>query len=122
MSKLTRHLLASIDYKTVNLKRQANFYYIHSRLKSINELEMEIPVIDGPFVYPLVVKREGLREFLIERKIFVAQYWPRVLNMPAASSDEIYLSKYLIPLPIDQRYDLHDMQYMLKHIFDFLEL
>ena len=67
-------------------------------------------------IYPFLIKSIGLREKLLRRKIFIAVYW-------AGQTDGGYgslLEKFLIPLPIDQRYSLDDMQYIVKQIKDLI--
>ena len=86
--------------------------------------------INGPFVYPLLVDNgEELKKKLISNRIYVATYWPVVLEkeywknelgVEGPSDWEVYLAKNLVPLPIDQRYDLSDMEYLLKHVMKAL--
>lgn len=119
MSNLTQHLLASVDYETIKLKRERNFYYLHSRLGALNELGLDFSNVSGPFVYPLLSNKAGLHEFLISEKIFVATYWERVLEIAAATATECSLAENLVPLPIDQRYNLEDMDYIVKAVLEF---
>ena len=61
---------------------------------------------------------EGLREFLIDNKIFVAKYWPNVEKYIEGNNNwEYYFVNNLLPLPIDQRYNLTDM----KRIVDLIK-
>ena len=67
-------------------------------------------------VYPLLVKSmdsdKEMRSELIENNIYIATYW-------AGQKDKGYgdkLEKYLLPLPIDQRYSVEDMEYMVNKI------
>ncbi|MEM3844683.1 MAG: hypothetical protein QXU98_03135 [Candidatus Parvarchaeota archaeon] len=116
MSTLTKKILSSIDYEKVRLIRERNFYYLHSYLKDVNELDVDFSMIKGPMVYPLLIKNESLRYELIKNKIYVATYWNEILDLKGASKTEKYLAKYLLPLPIDQRYDLSDMDFIVKTI------
>lgn len=116
MSTLTQTILSSIDYQSVKTIRERNFYYLHSYLKDFNELNVDLSSIEGPMVYPLLIKNEGLRQKLIENKIYVPIYWKEVLDMKGASNFEKYLSEYLLPLPIDQRYDISDMKIIVDAI------
>jgi hypothetical protein len=50
-----------------------------------------------------------LRERLIQHKIYVAKYWEEVMQRPSVNLVEKNLVENLIPLPIDQRYNLDDM-------------
>ncbi len=93
---------------------------MHKHLKQNNELTsiLDITTINGPMVYPYL--REGnneLRTFLIKNKIFAAKYWPNVAEwVNDEDAFEIHLYNNLIPLPIDQRYNTHDMKVVLDII------
>lgn len=115
MSKLSQAILNSIDYEKSRLLRERNFYYLHSQLKDLNELFFTSK-LNGPMNYPLLIRSEKLRKSLIDEKIYVPTYWSEILDLPGASNWEKYLSKYLLPLPIDQRYDLNDMEKIVEII------
>lgn len=112
MSDLTRKLLTGIDYKKAKEKRLNNFNILNKTLKQTNGLELRLSSDDVPMVYPYFVQKEGLREKLIENKIYVATYW-------SALNEEFFeskLQKYLLPLPIDQRYGETEMKRILEVI------
>ena len=46
---------------------------------------------------------------LIDNKIYVAKYWPNVLQWSQKDSLEYELTENIIPIPIDQRYNSNDM-------------
>ena len=73
-------------------------------------------------VYPFLNNKRGLKEKLIENKIYVATYWKEVKERVNTDSFENNLVDYLIPLPIDQRYNLEDMKYIVKFIKSMLVL
>lgn len=110
MSKLTSKILKSVDYEAVKIKRERNFYYLHSQLKDMNHLEIDTKSLSVPFVYPLIQNDITLREKLIVNKIYIAKYWTEVLERDEVSHVEIDFVNKIIPLPIDQRYDLNDMK------------
>jgi hypothetical protein len=58
----------------------------------------------SPMVYPLVIENTSLDEKLRENKVYVGRLWKSVLRELSDSSFETWLSKYMVPLPIDQRY------------------
>lgn len=109
MSKLTQSILASIDYEKIRVIRERNFYYLHSVLKDFNELNFDSSNIVGPMAYPFLFKDSSVREKLIQQKIYVPTYWKYILDKEGPSQWERYLVTNLLPLPIDQRWDLEDM-------------
>jgi hypothetical protein len=71
---------------------------------------MQLPENAVPMVFPFR-SEDGvpLRRKLIDRKIYVAKYWPNVLEWADSECDETEICNNLIPLPIDQRYGEEDM-------------
>jgi len=119
MSELTKNILSSINYSKVKRIRNRNFNLLHDNLKDKNELmdliEKSKP-INGPMFYPFLITKDGIREYLIKNKIYVATYWPNVFKWADENSFEYKLAKYLLPLPIDQRYGKNDMKKILEII------
>ncbi len=113
MSALTEAMLDSVDYGRARLTRQRNFLFLHAALGSSNRLRIETAEIDGPMAYPYWTDDPGLRQRLIARKVYVATYWSEVLRREAASAVEKELAEHLVPLPIDQRHGLGEMQFVL---------
>ncbi len=118
MSRFTKKLLCSIDYENAKQKRIENYEFLNENLSNINELNLLDNEIDVPMVYPLLIKNENIRSKLIQNKIYVATYWPEMEMNGAETQIEEYLHKYLLPLPIDQRYREEDMKQILKVIYE----
>lgn len=115
MSKLTKRLLSSVNYKECIRVRKNNFNYLHNSLKDINEFNIDT-TNNIAMIYPLLLKnyncKKDLKERLINEKIYLATYWK-------GQKDNGYgniLETYLLPLPIDQRYSQIDMDYMVCKI------
>ena len=67
-----------------------------------------------PMVYPFMTDDESLRDQLIKNKVFVARYWPNVLEWCQEKDLEYKLANRIIPLPIDQRYGEMEMNYIVE--------
>lgn len=67
-------------------------------------------------VYPYLTDDAGMRNKLIENKVFVAKYWPNVLEWCGENDIEYKLTKYMLPLPCDQRYGEEDMERIIQII------
>ena len=63
-----------------------------------------------------VLEDENLRKKLISHKIFTPIYWPNVLDWSKKDSLEYKITKEIVCLPIDQRYNKEDMKKILKII------
>ena len=116
MSKLTEQLMQSIDYGWAAKRRKDNYNYLHESLKDSNLFQITLDDDAVPMVYPFLSTQERLRYNLIQNKIFVACYWPNVLDWCTTNDWDYQLAESLVCLPIDQRYGENDM----KRIIAFL--
>lgn len=116
MSKITERLLQSIDYEKIAQIRRNNFYNLHAELGKRNLLRIDISDGFVPLVYPYLSNNSDLRDYLIKNKVYVAQYWNNVLNWCSKDHLEYFLTKNLIPIPIDQRYNENDMKRIINLI------
>ncbi len=117
MSSLSDRILSSIDFDWVRIKRRSNFEMLHEVLKGSNGFNIPpMQSFASPMVYPYLTNDASLRQRLIDNKIFVATYWPNVLEWCHEDSTEYKLAKNLLPLPIDQRYGEDDMERIITQI------
>ena len=120
MSKLTENLLHGIDYEMVSEKRTQNFAYLHEKLHSLNKLNLSVP--DGAFMYPLYIRNGAvIRKQLQAKKIFIPTLWPAVFNLCGENELEYDMAKNILPIPVDQRYDIEDMDYLLEEVYKCLK-
>lgn len=110
MSNLTSALMNSIDTEFAKKKRLENFEILHSRLKKTNELNLCLSEYDVPMVYPYLFRDKSLKQKLIDNKIYAATYWSA---MPEDYQEGVF-QKYILPLPLDQRYGKKDMERILE--------
>ena len=116
MSNLTKALISNIDFEKYRRIRRTNFEILHSQLHSKNLLAIgDLNDFECPLVYPYWVKNgKELKQHLIQHKVFVATYWPNVLEWCDEHTISRNIAENVLPLPIDQRYDADDMQYILN--------
>lgn len=117
MSGLTSTVLKSLDYSNHKEKRKRNYLYLHYGLENINNMDLKIIDTTNPvMIYPFYSKRKNLREVLIENGIYVAQYWPEVIEKKNINKIEADYALNLVPLPIDQRYGENEMNYIIQMV------
>lgn len=116
MSELTRRILCSIDYEFVKSKRLENFNYTHSLFKKFNSLNIERFMDQEcvPMVYPLLIEDENLVNKFKENKIYTGRWWSGVLKQVPVHCFEAYLSRFMVPIPIDQRYGRVELNYIFR--------
>lgn len=119
MSKLTENLLHGVDYNFIKWRRTENFTYLHKHLSKVNKLSLSIPV--GAFMYPLYIDYGAkIRKNLQRRKIYIPTLWPDVFQLCAEGEVEYNMAENILPLPVDQRYDVSDMKYLTEVLQDVL--
>ena len=114
MSKLTQRIMQSIDYGAVAAQRRKNYTLLNEALGKENNLELPLDEDAVPMVYPYLAPIKGMREKLIENKIFVARYWPNVLDWCLNEDLEYLLAYQMQPLPIDQRYEEEEIKKIIE--------
>ena len=120
MSKLTENLLHGIDYEMVREKRTQNFAYLHDKFHSVNRLSLLVP--DGAFMYPLYIENgAGIRKKLQTKKIFIPTLWPAVFNLCEENELEYDMAKNILPIPVDQRYGIEEMDYLVEEVYKCLK-
>ncbi len=117
MSKLTTEVLQAIDYQIIKIKRRNNYIHLNNALHSLNRLDARISTSDVPLVYPLYIDNGfELRRKLIKNNIYIATYWPNVIEWCDKTTNSSSLANDLIALPIDQRYGEEDMNRIINLI------
>ena len=117
MSLLTSRILESINYEAIAARRRSNYLLLNDTLGIINDVHLSMESEeDVPMAYPFIDSRQRIsRERLIGNKIFVAKYWPNVIDHTNFAT-ESFLANSLLPLPIDQRYGQDDMKRIISTI------
>ncbi|MBR1729654.1 MAG: hypothetical protein IJ728_09050 [Selenomonadaceae bacterium] len=108
MSPLTQRILSSIDYQKVQSLRYKNLLRLHENLKDINLFQVNLST-KTQYYYPLLVVQEDFREKLVSNHIYTPTWWRHVPEQSNYAKIETLLSKYMVFLPIDQRYTISDM-------------
>ncbi len=117
MSRLTDDLLRSFDYERIRTRRTENYQYLHEQLAERNRLELN--AADGAFMYPFWHENGAeVRKALQGIGIFVPMLWGDVLEFGNEAPFECECAVNILPLPVDQRYDKDDMEYILNKLND----
>lgn len=111
MSILAHGLLCNVDYQRVKNSRESNFSWLRKQFLKENELEIRD---DAPaYLFPLLCRNgEEAKRKLIENRVFVPTLWSGEDLLVGGNEFELHMARDAIFLPIDQRYDRDDMQYV----------
>lgn len=109
MSKLTLKILSSIDYEKIKNIRHNNMLCLHSYLGKYNEFTVNTESKTHMY-YPLLISNDKIRERLVKRRIYTPTWWRHVPDYFQAETLETRLAKYMLMIPMDQRYGEEDMR------------
>lgn len=120
MSGFTKKILEHIDYNRVKVIRKTNFEYLHKKLLEYNTIDLpDSNSFECPMVYPFSLKdSSNLRDRLIKNRIYIARYWPNIVDSKHFSC-EVSMAKNILAIPIDQRYGETEMDIILDNICIF---
>lgn len=72
-------------------------------------------------MYPLYLDNGfELRKKLQELKLFIPTLWPAVFNLCSEDELEYDMAMNILPIPVDQRYQVEDMEYIVNVITSFI--
>lgn len=114
MSKLTRTMLDGTDYERIMQKRRRNFDIACNLFADINAWDPThfYDQETVPMVYPLVVEDDNLLQKLLDAKHFQGHWWHYITEELPENTFEHWMSRYMIPITIDQRYGVEDLEYI----------
>lgn len=79
-------------------KRIENFKFIHSKLQTSNELNLELTLNDVPMVYPYLNYNEDIIRKLKKNNIESDRFW----NPLPINTQEGIFQRFIIPIPLSQ--------------------
>ena len=114
MSKLTRTILDGTDYDFIKKNRKNNFQIASTLFKNINLFDpLKYHDKDTvPMVYPLIIEDENMVFKLQDAKHFQGRWWSYLLSEMPNNTFEYWISKFIIPITIDQRYGEKELKYI----------
>lgn len=114
--------IEKLDYEKIKNSRVENARFLLEELKNLREIDI-ILMNDGdvPLFVPIIlkkVKRDELKQYLINNKIYCPVHWPVTISHNILSK-KIYNNS--LSLVCDQRYNITDMKRIIQCINDFYE-
>lgn len=114
MSKLTQTILDGTNYRNIQSKRRENFDIADELFRDVNQINAKLYYDDScvPMIYPLVVEDDALLDRLLQNKHFQGHWWSYLLDEIEENRFEYWLSRYMIPITIDQRYGRKELEFI----------
>ncbi len=114
MSNLTQAVLSGVNYEEVKQKRRNNYSIFDEAFWGSNLIEIGFEEESVPMVYPYLTNDENLRKKLIENKVFVAMYWPNVMEWCESEDYERRIAQNMVCFPVDQRISEVEIRKMIE--------
>ena len=124
ISSFSEYLLKCHDTIHLTTRRKENYTQLLNEIATIG-LKPIVKVEEGlcPFVLPISIDgRDTLREYLIENKVYCAVHWPLEITSLYKIKRSRKLSERILSLPIDQRYGLEEMSYLIRVLKNYKEI
>ncbi|MBR3601203.1 MAG: hypothetical protein IKL49_02630 [Lachnospiraceae bacterium] len=124
ISNMSKCIINQLDLEYYRQKRYENCSYLKEQLllknKDYKLIYSEENVPMGLY-FPLLIKnRKEFQTALIEQNIFTSIVWPFTDEYSQYfTEEEKYLQEHVISIPVDARYDINDMERILKAIEEF---
>lgn len=116
MSTFTRLLLTKVNHEQVMAARRHNRDRLHEALGATNRLPIDPAAASVPVAYPYLPEAPGLRDRLLEARIYVPRFWPTTLAPLSATDGGRLFSEQVLFLPVDQRYGDADMDRIIEEV------
>lgn len=112
MSPLTRYIMSGIDYEYVRQKRNLNYQYLTEQTCDLQLLKAS-DTDAVPYAYPLLLDQD-IHAKLVAQHVYVPYLWAPLLEEKWEGTTENRYTKYIVPLPLDQRYDQKYLDEMIR--------
>ncbi len=123
ISPASSSIQVKMDKKSLKEKRRENYSYVYEFLNRIPNIKIITPKLsefDVPLYIALSCKdRNSLQAYLRDAYIYAPIVWPKAEQCPTVCGDVDYIYNTVLCLPIDQRYDISDMERMVKKIEEY---
>ncbi len=115
MSDLSEFLVSCVSTDRLRNKRKENYVYLKTSLEEMGiKPAIGLNITDTPFAFPLRIKdRDVFRAYLMDNRIYCAVHWPFDQIHPEYRPFAVRNAAELISLPVDQRYERVDMDYLI---------
>lgn len=121
MSRISRAILASTDPTAIMAKRKRNYHYLYERMSDLAVLGDAGDFV--PLGFPIRVKnKRELLDRLHKNRIFASCHWNTLPVDDTEFAFEHQLSRQIITLPCDHRYEEKDLHKVVENLAEHMAL
>lgn len=120
MSKESERILGKLKKEQITKKRRENYKFLYEKLCCIQDIRIVTPILkDGEVPLYMAIsttQREQLQAMLRKENIYAPIVWPKAKRCPDICEEAQILYDTILCIPIDQRYDMDDMERIAMNI------
>ena len=124
MSKVSKGILMSLDVNEIKHKRRDNYSFIYESINNPN-ISIITPYLscdDIPLYMTITTSnRDELQSYLKDNNIYAPIIWPKPDSIFFVSDVVESIYREVLSLPIDQRYGVDEMTYMVDVLNNYKE-
>ncbi len=120
ISDMSARVQSNLDVVGLKQKRRENYSFLLNSICLKVKPAFSLSGHEVPLYFPIFVEdRDPLQKYLIQNDIYAPIVWPRnnIQTVVCNGAEKAY--KHLLCLPIDQRYDVDDMNRIVEVINKF---
>lgn len=120
IDSLSATIQAELDVELLIKKRRENYEVLLEGLQNkegIHIIFNTLPDDVVPLYFPILIdNREAMQDLLADNYIYAPVVWPKAENSPIIDEVAEKIYEKILCIPIDQRYDVDDMQRIVEVI------
>lgn len=127
MSSISKYILSKQNWENISKTRIDNYNFLLTNLPKNNIIRPFIstkPIVNVPLGFIITCEyRDKLKQHLINNKIYPPIHWilpDEIIQENDLFKESIDLSKSILTIPCDQRYDINDMKRIIYVLNNFI--
>lgn len=127
ISNESKELLNKVNYELIKQLRIDNYNYLYDKLKNLSNIKIifnkELIYDNTPLAFPILIdKRDVIRKDLRKSSIYCPVHWDvRNERWIKEYHKSLYIANNILTIPIDNRYNIEDMNRVLGEIIKLIE-
>ncbi len=123
ISLTSRKMQSNLDVNFLRNRRRRNFQILLSGLLNSHDVRPMFSCLNDniiPLYFPMITNdRTLLQSHLVQQDIYAPVVWPKADCLGEVCEEAEYMYEHLLCIPIDQRYDIDDMNRVVETINNF---
>lgn len=114
ISELSKIVQSNLNVHQMRIKRRSNYQTLLRIFKDIDGVTPVFEQVENdvvPLYFPVFCdNREKVQSLLVKNDVYAPVVWPKDKGCPDVCDNANYVYEHLLCIPVDQRYDINDME------------